>query len=153
MFHTFACRNYLEITFYFSKFLIIKCNYRLIYCYACRTWIISIVMLLYLVELDLNSACFFFSGHDLLKLTGIISELFSTFHTILTCIQTCNIVMENLLQLCGRVPQLKGARHFSFVEITKSTNNFSEANHIGSGGYRMASLSLFSCPVMVVSFA
>ncbi|PNT60218.1 hypothetical protein POPTR_001G459300v4 [Populus trichocarpa] len=45
--------------------------------------------------------------------------------------------MENLLQLCGRVPQLKGARRFSFDEITKSTDNFSEANHIGSGGYRM----------------
>ncbi|KAL9359857.1 hypothetical protein Peur_047980 [Populus x canadensis] len=58
--------------------------------------------------------------------------------------------MENLLQLYGRVPKLKGARHFSFVEITKSTDNFSEANHIGSGGYRMTSLSLFSCPVMVV---
>jgi hypothetical protein len=58
-------------------------------------------MLLYLVELDLNSACFFFFGHDMLKLTGIISELFSTFHTILTCIQTCNIIMENLLVCFG----------------------------------------------------
>nr|TKS12001.1 putative leucine-rich repeat receptor-like protein kinase [Populus alba] len=35
------------------------------------------------------------------------------------------------------VPQLKGARCFSFDEITKCTNNFSEANHIGSGGYGM----------------
>ncbi|KAJ6931110.1 hypothetical protein NC652_014572 [Populus alba x Populus x berolinensis] len=49
--------------------------------------------------------------------------------------------------------QLRGARRFSFDEITKSTNNFSEANHIGSGGYRMISLSLFSYPAMVVSFA
>nr|TKR99397.1 hypothetical protein D5086_0000192830 [Populus alba] len=47
------------------------------------------------------------------------------------------------------VPQLKGARCFSFDEITKCTNNFSEANHIGSGGYGMASLSLLSCPSMV----
>ncbi|KAG6775915.1 hypothetical protein POTOM_019414 [Populus tomentosa] len=48
-----------------------------------------------------------------------------------------------------RAPQLRGARHFSFDEITKSSNNFSEANHIGSGGYRMISLSLFSYPAMV----
>ncbi|PKA51819.1 putative leucine-rich repeat receptor-like protein kinase [Apostasia shenzhenica] len=32
-------------------------------------------------------------------------------------------------------PQLKGARWFSFDELKKSTNNFSEANEIGSGGY------------------
>ncbi|KAG6780068.1 hypothetical protein POTOM_016478 [Populus tomentosa] len=53
------------------------------------------------------------------------------------------------LKNSDRVPQLKGARCFSFDEITKSTNNFSEANHIGSGGYGMASLSLFSCPALV----
>ncbi|XP_034891374.1 leucine-rich repeat receptor protein kinase HPCA1 isoform X2 [Populus alba] len=41
------------------------------------------------------------------------------------------------LKNSDRVPQLKGARCFSFDEITKSTNNFSEANHIGSGGYGM----------------
>ncbi|KAJ6342999.1 hypothetical protein OIU78_010841 [Salix suchowensis] len=35
------------------------------------------------------------------------------------------------------VPRLKGARCFSFDEITKCTNNFSEANHIGTGGYGM----------------
>ncbi|KAJ6715601.1 LEUCINE-RICH REPEAT RECEPTOR-LIKE PROTEIN KINASE-RELATED [Salix viminalis] len=51
------------------------------------------------------------------------------------------------------IPRLKGASCFSFDEITKCTNNFSEANHIGTGGYGMASLSLFSCPAMVVSFA
>ncbi|KAI5593128.1 hypothetical protein BDE02_04G197800 [Populus trichocarpa] len=39
------------------------------------------------------------------------------------------------LKKSDRVPQLKGARCFFFDEITKSTNNFSEANHIGSGGY------------------
>ncbi|GAB2283983.1 hypothetical protein Dimus_018464, partial [Dionaea muscipula] len=33
------------------------------------------------------------------------------------------------------IPQLKGARWFSFEEIRKCTNNFSEANNIGSGGY------------------
>ncbi|KAG0467452.1 hypothetical protein HPP92_019032 [Vanilla planifolia] len=32
-------------------------------------------------------------------------------------------------------PQLKGARLFSFDELKKCTNNFSEANEIGSGGY------------------
>lgn len=35
----------------------------------------------------------------------------------------------------GGVPQLKGARSFSFEEIKKCTNNFSEKNDIGSGGY------------------
>ncbi|EXB36891.1 putative leucine-rich repeat receptor-like protein kinase [Morus notabilis] len=35
----------------------------------------------------------------------------------------------------GGVPQLKGARWFSFEEIEKCTNNFSAANAIGSGGY------------------
>ncbi|PKA66970.1 putative leucine-rich repeat receptor-like protein kinase [Apostasia shenzhenica] len=32
-------------------------------------------------------------------------------------------------------PQLKGARWFSFAELQKSTNNFSEDNEIGYGGY------------------
>eukprot|EP01018_Ginkgo_biloba_P025027 Gb_24466 [translate_table: standard] len=35
----------------------------------------------------------------------------------------------------GGAPKLKGARWFSFQELRKSTNNFSEANEIGSGGY------------------
>ncbi|XP_057468806.1 leucine-rich repeat receptor protein kinase HPCA1-like [Actinidia eriantha] len=35
----------------------------------------------------------------------------------------------------GDVPQLKGARSFSFEELKKCTNNFSDANVIGSGGY------------------
>ncbi|XP_039835961.1 leucine-rich repeat receptor protein kinase HPCA1-like isoform X2 [Panicum virgatum] len=33
------------------------------------------------------------------------------------------------------VPQLRGARPFSFEELRKITNNFSEANDIGNGGY------------------
>ncbi|CAN6326117.1 unnamed protein product [Urochloa humidicola] len=33
------------------------------------------------------------------------------------------------------VPQLRGARMFSFEELRKITNNFSEANDIGNGGY------------------
>ncbi|XP_051139993.1 leucine-rich repeat receptor protein kinase HPCA1-like [Andrographis paniculata] len=32
-------------------------------------------------------------------------------------------------------PQLKGARWFSYNELKKCTNNFSESNQIGSGGY------------------
>ncbi|EHA8587934.1 putative leucine-rich repeat receptor-like protein kinase [Cocos nucifera] len=35
----------------------------------------------------------------------------------------------------GGAPQLKGARWFSFDELKKSTNNFSETNEIGSGAY------------------
>ncbi|KAK3031328.1 hypothetical protein RJ639_035234 [Escallonia herrerae] len=35
----------------------------------------------------------------------------------------------------GGIPQLKGARCFSFEELQKCTNNFSEDNSIGSGGY------------------
>ncbi|KAL8027314.1 hypothetical protein ABFX02_14G087500 [Erythranthe guttata] len=35
----------------------------------------------------------------------------------------------------GGVPQLKGARSFSFEEIKKCTNNFSESNEVGRGGY------------------
>nr|XP_023895140.1 probable leucine-rich repeat receptor-like protein kinase At5g49770 [Quercus suber] len=35
----------------------------------------------------------------------------------------------------GGIPQLKGARCFSFEELKKYTNNFSEENSIGSGGY------------------
>lgn len=32
-------------------------------------------------------------------------------------------------------PQLKGARWFSFDELKKCTNGFSESHEIGSGGY------------------
>lgn len=35
----------------------------------------------------------------------------------------------------GSIPQLKGARWFSLEELKKYTNNFSDANEIGSGGY------------------
>ncbi|KAH9289277.1 hypothetical protein KI387_033394 [Taxus chinensis] len=35
----------------------------------------------------------------------------------------------------GQVPKLKGARWFSFSELKKATNNFSERNGIGAGGY------------------
>ncbi|KAJ0985363.1 hypothetical protein J5N97_003719 [Dioscorea zingiberensis] len=33
------------------------------------------------------------------------------------------------------IPQLKGARWFTFDELTQSTNNFAEMNEIGAGGY------------------
>ncbi|KAH9674150.1 protein kinase domain-containing protein [Citrus sinensis] len=35
----------------------------------------------------------------------------------------------------GGAPQLKGARWFSYDELKKCSNNFSESNEIGSGGY------------------
>ncbi|KAJ0525083.1 putative protein kinase RLK-Pelle-LRR-VIII-1 family [Helianthus annuus] len=37
----------------------------------------------------------------------------------------------------GDAPQLKGARAFTFEELKKYTNNFSETNNIGVGGYGM----------------
>ncbi|KAJ3704848.1 hypothetical protein LUZ61_008553 [Rhynchospora tenuis] len=35
----------------------------------------------------------------------------------------------------GTAPQLNGARYFSFQELKQCTNNFSENNEIGEGGY------------------
>ncbi|KAH7423977.1 hypothetical protein KP509_12G083900 [Ceratopteris richardii] len=35
----------------------------------------------------------------------------------------------------GNAPKLKGARWFSFIELKKATNNFSDSNEIGAGGY------------------
>ncbi|KAL6178860.1 hypothetical protein ACLB2K_050377 [Fragaria x ananassa] len=35
----------------------------------------------------------------------------------------------------GSVPQLKGARSFSFEELMQYSNNFAEENDVGSGGY------------------
>ncbi|XP_015057835.1 probable leucine-rich repeat receptor-like protein kinase At5g49770 [Solanum pennellii] len=35
----------------------------------------------------------------------------------------------------GDVPQLKGVKCFTFEELKKYTNNFSESNFVGSGGY------------------
>lgn len=43
----------------------------------------------------------------------------------------------------GGVPQLKGARSFSFEELKKCTNNFAESNCIGIGGYGKVTFSLF----------
>ncbi|XP_076956661.1 leucine-rich repeat receptor protein kinase HPCA1-like isoform X2 [Bidens hawaiensis] len=37
----------------------------------------------------------------------------------------------------GGVPQLKGARSFTFEELQNYTNNFSPSNNIGKGGYGM----------------
>jgi hypothetical protein len=35
----------------------------------------------------------------------------------------------------GSVPQLKSAKRFSFEELKKYTNTFSEGKSIGTGGY------------------
>ncbi|XP_076898074.1 leucine-rich repeat receptor protein kinase HPCA1-like [Bidens hawaiensis] len=37
----------------------------------------------------------------------------------------------------GAVPQIKGIRSFTYEELQKYTNNFSETNNIGKGGYGM----------------
>ena len=42
----------------------------------------------------------------------------------------------------GDVPKLKGARLFTFEELSKCTSNFSEINNIGRGGYGMVSDSM-----------
>ena len=50
------------------------------------------------------------------------------------------------------VPQLKGARWFSYEELKKYTNNFSAANEIGSGGYGKVSFKyIFEVKLLVVS--
>lgn len=49
----------------------------------------------------------------------------------------------------GVPPQLKGARNFSYEELKKSTNNFSEANNIGSGGYGMVYRGLLPSGLLV----
>ncbi|CAK9177844.1 unnamed protein product [Ilex paraguariensis] len=45
-------------------------------------------------------------------------------------------------QNSGGVPQLKGARFFSFEELKRCTNNFSETNDLGSGGYGKVSFDI-----------
>ncbi|WOK95546.1 putative leucine-rich repeat receptor-like protein kinase [Canna indica] len=49
----------------------------------------------------------------------------------------------------GSAPQLKGARLFPFDEIRKCTNNFSDANEIGSGGYGKVYRGILSSGQMV----
>ncbi|URE31100.1 leucine-rich repeat receptor-like protein kinase [Musa troglodytarum] len=49
----------------------------------------------------------------------------------------------------GSAPQLKGARWFPFDEIKKCTNNFSDANEIGSGGYGKVYRGILSSGQMV----
>ena len=50
----------------------------------------------------------------------------------------------------GGVPQLKGARNFSFEELRKYSNNFSETNDIGSGGYGNVSLILSESLILCI---
>ena len=42
----------------------------------------------------------------------------------------------------GGAPKLKGARWFSFAEIKKVTNNFSDSNEIGTGGYGKVNIEM-----------
>ncbi|KAI6678937.1 hypothetical protein NL676_039733 [Syzygium grande] len=49
--------------------------------------------------------------------------------------QSNPFVNWDLNKSSGSIPQLKGARWFPLEELKKYTNNFSEANGIGSGGY------------------
>ncbi|KAF8411894.1 hypothetical protein HHK36_004452 [Tetracentron sinense] len=49
----------------------------------------------------------------------------------------------------GGAPQLKGARWFSYDELKKCTNNFSESNEVGSGGYGKVYRGMLSSGIVV----
>nr|XP_011466378.1 PREDICTED: probable leucine-rich repeat receptor-like protein kinase At5g49770 [Fragaria vesca subsp. vesca] len=49
----------------------------------------------------------------------------------------------------GGAPQLKGARWFSYEELKKCTNNFSDSNEIGSGGYGKVYRGMFGDGLVV----
>ncbi|KAK7387638.1 hypothetical protein VNO78_22425 [Psophocarpus tetragonolobus] len=49
--------------------------------------------------------------------------------------QSCPFGSGDSRDRSSSIPQLKGARRFSFEEVKKYTNNFSQDNDIGSGGY------------------
>lgn len=49
----------------------------------------------------------------------------------------------------GGAPQLKGARWFSYDELKKCTNNFSDNNEIGSGGYGKVYRGMFADGLVV----
>ncbi|XP_062006732.1 leucine-rich repeat receptor protein kinase HPCA1 [Rosa rugosa] len=49
----------------------------------------------------------------------------------------------------GGAPQLKGARWFSYEELKKCTNNFSDNNEIGSGGYGKVYRGMFADGLVV----
>lgn len=53
----------------------------------------------------------------------------------------------------GSAPQLKGARFFSFEELKKYANGFSEENAIGTGGYGQVSLDNLSLSYILFSNA
>jgi hypothetical protein len=50
----------------------------------------------------------------------------------------------------GGVPQLKSAKRFSFEELKKYTNNFSEGNSIGSGGYGKVDFDCLSSLLLIL---
>ncbi|CAH9133548.1 unnamed protein product [Cuscuta epithymum] len=49
---------------------------------------------------------------------------------------------------CG-IPQLKGARWFSYDELKKCTNDFAQSNEVGSGGYGKVYRGILSCGQVV----
>ena len=58
------------------------------------------------------------------------------------CINLChsNAGKWDVNKSSGSIPQLKGARSFTFEELMKFSNNFSEVNDVGSGGYGKVTL-------------
>ena len=45
--------------------------------------------------------------------------------------------------MSGAAPKVQGARYFPYSELKQASNNFSESNEIGSGGYGKVCIHLF----------
>lgn len=80
---------------------------------------------------------------------GKTGRVFLSFYNNFTCLltyfhnYTASWALDNG-SIVGGVPQLKGARWCSFEELKRCTNNFSEENLIGSGGYGQVSFYYIS---------
>lgn len=64
-----------------------------------------------------------------------ISLLHTFFWNVASQLQSSSVSWDIKSTSTSTAPQVRGARMFSFDELKKVTNNFSEANDIGTGGY------------------
>ncbi|KAK8963160.1 putative leucine-rich repeat receptor-like protein kinase [Platanthera guangdongensis] len=74
-------------------------------------------------------------GFDLSNQTYKPPPMFGPYYFIATPYPFPASSWENSNKGSDGAPQLKGARWFSFEELKKSSNDFSEVNEVGSGGY------------------